>query len=205
MKEEEIKKFIQKEVNNKIKNIKYTFWVQGIIMGILISIFFLNFQTLSHQFFKSENPFKIKSFQSKGKVEIEIKFLKENKDEKENKKIKKQIFEILNAENNFILKEESSNVLYIVNSKGSNRFFENFPKQILPELEGKEKVLISLLINSFQCSESENEIKQIRLKEYFKKNSFYKYESGIIIKSIETKKILNCPTNFLKIKNFYSK
>jgi hypothetical protein len=202
MKEEEIKKFIQKEVNNKIKNIKYHFWIQGIIMGILISIFFLNFQNLKQQFFTKIESRQVKN---QGKVEIEIKFLKENKDEKENKKIKKQIFSILNAENNFILKEESSNVLYIVNSKGSNRFFENFPKQILPELEGKEKVLISLLINSFQCSESENEIKQIRLKEYFKKNSFYKYESGIIIKSIETKKILNCPTNFEKIKKFYSK
>jgi hypothetical protein len=202
MKEEEIKKFIQKEVNNKIKNIKYHFWIQGIIMGILISIFFLNFQNLKQQFFTKIESRQVKN---QGKVEIEIKFLKENKDEKENKKIKKQIFAILNAENNFILKEESSNVLYIVNSKGSNRFFENFPKQILPELEGKEKVLISLLINSFQCSESENEIKQIRLKEYFKKNSFYKYESGIIIKSIETKKILNCPTNFEKIKKFYSK
>ena len=210
MKEVEIKKYIHKEVVDEITKIKYKFWLQGIAIGILISFFFNFFYKINFKKIEKE-PIsnllsKLKENIQEDKIEIEIKILVENSKEnsKENQKMKESIFLILNNENQFILKENSMNVIYIVNSKGSNRFFENFPKKILKEVENKKKVLISLLINSFQCEE-ENEIRQYRLKEFFKKNKFYNYETGIFLKSIETKKILNCFDNYSKIKQFFLK
>eukprot|EP01080_Neovahlkampfia_damariscottae_P011776 gene11776-5114_t len=218
MKEAEIKKFVHKEVVKEMTSIKYKFWIQGIILGILLSISFNFFYEIQIRKKKSgpvANYFS--NMNNQEPIDIEIKILVENSKENINDKeiLKQSIFSILNDENQFILKENSMNILYIVNSKGSNRFFENFPKKILKEVENKKKVLISLLINSFQCDE-ENDIKQYRLKEFFKKNKFYNYETdpeSLIIHSyLRLAKInyehvegTNYPTLFLddnKISNF---